>query len=162
MSNYTDGEISDCWFSDEDLQQFRADVLHTVELISGDGEAQNLTERSSFCERGIEHRTQEGIKKRIRNKILARDAVLLEQERQWEHNIHDEEAIADAYRKVSAHCLFEARMRGLKDHQDATLDDFSVSLQNPKKGYSECRPVISHIIEACPHSGRHITFNAAA
>jgi hypothetical protein len=161
LSSYTDTEITDCWFSDEDLEQFSADVLRTAELVSNNEIPLSSNKQDSFCERGTEHRTRTGSRNRIRNKICALKAVLLEQKRQWENEIHDEAAIASAYRQISGCCTTEARLKALKDREAVLLGDFDNSSRAAKpcsSSYSDCRKRI----KSCPTTSRHVTFNAAA
>lgn len=66
--------------------------------------------------RGLEHKTPRGSKEREENRYNAMDAVLDEQERQWESNSRvDTEYLAQIYRQNSAHCQMKAYLIAKKD-----------------------------------------------
>jgi hypothetical protein len=67
--------------------------------------------------RGLEHRTPKGAKQRQKNKFCAIDAVLDEQERQWEQNRLDAEFLAEVYIQNSAHCSMAAYLVARGDEE---------------------------------------------
>jgi hypothetical protein len=102
VRDYTQEEIEATWFSKTDFENIKADVRFDIGLLhEGTHGAQDTT---SFCRRGLECRTKEGMRKRMSNKIIARNAVLDEQDRQWaNYETDDAEAIAKVYIAASPH-----------------------------------------------------------
>jgi hypothetical protein len=69
--------------------------------------------------RGLEGKTVTGLHRRRQLKTNAREAVLEEQERQWQRGIRDAEAIADAYVLCAELAQVSAYMLGLRDEREA-------------------------------------------
>ncbi len=159
LNDYTDDEYHNAWFFQEDLQRFKEDVLRTVKLIAI-GHHVSDDNAGDFCARGVEYRTREGNKNRLLNKLAALEAVLGLQDAQWDHGIHNAEAIAIAYRKVSAHCGQQARLRALNDQQEALACNFGVSLN--VSPISKCKRTLSSTADTGLQSVRQTLFNAAA
>lgn len=159
LNDFTEDEYEQAYFSQEDLQRFKDDVLRTVKLMEQDT---RLTDDSNcdFCTRGVEYRTKDGNRNRLVNKVAAREAVLTVQESQWDSGVRDHEAIAIAYRRVSARCAQEARLRALKDQQDSLLQNFGVSLN--ASPISKCKQTISTMADTQLKFVRQARFNAAA
>ena len=74
---------------------------------------------STFCARGLEYRTPSGAQHRQLNKINAWDAVLDEQDRQWQEGVCDADALAQVYIASSSHCLKSARQIAMNDERIA-------------------------------------------
>eukprot|EP00429_Kryptoperidinium_foliaceum_P035493 CAMPEP_0176166904 /NCGR_PEP_ID=MMETSP0120_2-20121206/85371_1 /TAXON_ID=160619 /ORGANISM="Kryptoperidinium foliaceum, Strain CCMP 1326" /LENGTH=155 /DNA_ID=CAMNT_0017504475 /DNA_START=200 /DNA_END=664 /DNA_ORIENTATION=- len=67
--------------------------------------------------RGLEHKTPKGNKRRHKNRIVAIDAVLTEQDRQWERDRRDASFIADLYMQANAHCRLQASLIAQSDEE---------------------------------------------
>jgi hypothetical protein len=74
--------------------------------------------RSNFL-RGLEGKTTLGLYRKRQVKFNAREAVLEEQQRQWQRGIRDEEAIAEAYFECAEAAHITAYMLGLRDEREA-------------------------------------------
>jgi hypothetical protein len=79
--------------------------------------AKNLQLEADEESRGLEHKTPKGSKKRKENRFLSIDAVLSEQERQWEQNREDPNFLAEVYRQSSAHCQMSAYLVAKSDEE---------------------------------------------
>ncbi len=119
--------VARTWYSAKDLQNIKEEVHETT----------NASLKDSFrsCPRGLEYRTIAGAELRRRNKERAWDAVLDEQDRQWDENITDDEAIAQVYRESSRRSAVEAH---------------KVALQDAAEVLRECWPVKSIKASRCP------------
>ena len=83
-----------------------------------------LTSSSSKCKknenyRGLENRTEQGQKECNQQIHSCIDAVMDEQDKQWEEDIIDWERIADCSRQVSIYCSIVASKRAIQDAKDA-------------------------------------------
>jgi hypothetical protein len=100
---YTEGDFAN------DFQDEICSILHQIDR--GD----KMTESNTLTVRGLEGRTHQGALRHEHNKLMARAAVLNEQNRQFLDGEQDEERVADAYLNVSIQCYHEAYWMGLKD-----------------------------------------------
>ena len=74
-----------------------------------------LLDNNEICSRGLESRTRADAQQR-RQKIEATvNAVLCEQERQWEQDFHSTRCLAEIYQKSSAQSSMIAYLAALKD-----------------------------------------------
>jgi hypothetical protein len=94
IRDYTQEEIEATWFSKTDFENIKADMRFALGLLRAGILDQDTI---SYCRRGLECRTKEGVRKRMFNKASTRNAVLDEQDRQWDIFVTDSEAIAKVY-----------------------------------------------------------------
>jgi hypothetical protein len=111
--------ISRTWYSPQDLLRIKQEVL--FELAS-----MPKNDSSSACHRGLEYRTLAGAERRRRNKEQAWDAVLNEQDRQWNESIVDEESIARVCRACSYRSTLEAQELAIQDATEVLHDAWSM------------------------------------
>jgi hypothetical protein len=117
IGDYTQEEMEATWLSKTDFENIKADMKFAIDLIN-----QGLLDEEdtvSHCYRGLECRTIGGSRKRMLNKITARDAVLDEQDRQYDSCVTDSEAIAKVYIVTSHPCQVSAHTMGMFDEKDA-------------------------------------------
>lgn len=124
LDDYSDEEVAACWFDNDGVHRFKTDLKLTMKLIEI-GDLSYDTEE--HCRRGTEYRTPNGAQKRKRNKAVALDAVLDEQEAQWDADRIDPEGIAIVYMAATRHCKFEAHMLALTDEKVARELDMKSS-----------------------------------
>jgi hypothetical protein len=121
INSYTQKEIDTIWYNDRELKLIKAECLETTVLVM---ERKQLNEQTE-CFRGLEYRTPDGHRRRLRNKVRARDAVLDEQEHQWdtlgEEDDYDPESIATVYNEYTQPCIAAAHSMGLADEIQAML-----------------------------------------
>jgi hypothetical protein len=103
-SNFSVDEIQASWYGKAEENQIKE-------------ECRLLAETSQAESRGLEARTPEGGKRRNRVKVACWDAVMNEQDFQFDSGIVDDEAIAIAYRAISYKCQIAASMMGSFDAQ---------------------------------------------
>ena len=115
INNYSDDEITATWFNETDFQRIHQEISVTVQMM----ERSEPIDHNKYCSRGLEFRTRVGAHQRLQNKVDARDAVLTEQDLQWNEDIDDPEMLADVYRDISRCCIVSAHMAGLFDEKMA-------------------------------------------
>ena len=111
--------ISRTWYNPQDLFRIKQEVMFELANISKD-------DALLSCHRGLEYRTLAGAEQRRRNKEQAWDAVLNEQDRQWNENIIDEESIARACRACSYRSALEAHELAIQDAAEVVRDTWPV------------------------------------
>lgn len=135
--NYTDRELSESWYNAQEMEEIKAECIHTLQLVAC--ENIHVSNNNNFwCLRGLEYRTQEGAKRRQENKYLAWDAVMSEQETQYMTGEFNDEAIARTYSQVSAACREAATILALEDAKTVLQDQFTA-----KTASSRIRRVVS-------------------
>ena len=114
---YTNDEIYACWYTDHDFQVMKHSVKVGAKFCDK-GLIDRNDQAHEFPARGLENFTKKGKEQKIKNKRLARDAVLDEQDRQRAKGIVDEEAIKRAYQGVSIVCQLAAHSTAVQDRVD--------------------------------------------
>jgi hypothetical protein len=110
LDDYSDEEIARTWYNEQE-QEIIAHKCHKIIRKLKN----NSIDSGQYCIRGLEG-TAGARKSMINyNRRKAYDAVLYEQEAQFEDERDDQELIAQLYRAVSAQCQIEATERGLND-----------------------------------------------
>jgi hypothetical protein len=107
------------WYSKEEYALMKRSSSFTVRLmmeLQRDVRSFYGEEDQELCSRGLESKTRGGARRRRQNIMSAIDAVLLEQERQWEMGVfNDVYSLARVYREATAQCSMEAWLVAQKD-----------------------------------------------
>ncbi|KAI2498839.1 hypothetical protein MHU86_15640 [Fragilaria crotonensis] len=111
-ADYTIEERENTWLQKDEMAQIKADMVATVRLFSRGVLAEDTSEH---CSRGLEFRSREGAYRRKINKFRALEAVLDQQDEQFDTGIFNEKAISMIYQSVSLRCRKEAHDRGICD-----------------------------------------------
>lgn len=112
INDMSDEEVLDIWYEKHDYDTIKANIAPIVQtLMKGD----NVEETNEMTIRGLEYRTRTGAIKRQKNKAEAVNAVLDEQDRQFDEDIDDPMLISRAYLEISDICLREAQQLALGD-----------------------------------------------
>jgi hypothetical protein len=104
--------FSSIWYCKDDLKAMKRDYLPTLKKM-----ANGLPLDRDDEPRGLEHKTPKGNKRRHTNRLISIDAVLREQDRQWERKICDQGFIAELYIQASAHCRLDASLKAKEDEE---------------------------------------------
>ena len=119
VNNYTDEELFQCWWTDDESQAIRKNANQACKLF-----VQGLIEKESkkHSLRGLEYKCCKVTQKaKIALRHAAYDAVLIEQDFQMDSGFEaDWEAMAETYKVLSAKAHDIAHRQALKDHADAT------------------------------------------
>jgi hypothetical protein len=108
-------EVRATWYTAEEYGEIKAAYQLTIFMMEA-GEELKVDEHTS---RGLEYRTQEGAWARYENKRDAYNAVLDEQDRQWQRDVDDHDEIARIYLQHSAKCAEAAASRAAVDEIEA-------------------------------------------
>mmetsp|Transcript_14204 Transcript_14204/g.22913 ORF Transcript_14204/g.22913 Transcript_14204/m.22913 type:complete len:286 (+) Transcript_14204:95-952(+) len=109
-SELSEDEFESVWYTKDDFKAMKKDFIPVVKKM-----AKKLPLDEGEEPRGLEHKTPRGSKSRQQNRYQAMDAVLEEQERQWDMDRRDATYIAQIYRQSSAHCQMNAYLVAQKD-----------------------------------------------
>ena len=112
---YSKSEIKNCWYTKSELKKRKKkDKKVLVRIESGHCKC-----KRNEPYRGLENRTEQGQRECKEQIHSCADAVMDEQEKQWEKGITDWERIAYCSRQVSIYCAIVASKRAIQDAKDA-------------------------------------------
>ena len=117
ISDFTQEEIEANWYTENEFELIRKAYLFIVKLMEKTRPFQDDDEE--LCSRGLESRTRDGARRRKRDVETAIDAVLSEQERQWEGSFYNAKQLATVYRQATAQACMAAYVRAQKDERIA-------------------------------------------
>jgi hypothetical protein len=134
LDDYTEEEISASWFDDDDYDDITDDCENTISKMNK--KRNGSINRHKYCIRGLERMTDIGSALANCNKNDSYDAVLEEQDTQWDNQEDDSgERIARFYREVaSRRCHAEAHQRGM---QDALIAEELILVDEGRKNKDE-------------------------
>jgi hypothetical protein len=115
LNEIPESQIKETWYTAEEYGEIKAAYQLTIFMMEA-GEELKSDEHTS---RGLEYRTQEGAWARYENKRDAYNAVLDEQDRQWQRDADDHDEIARIYLQHSAKCAEAAARRAAGDEVEA-------------------------------------------
>ena len=133
--------IAAIWYDAEEYAEIKAAYQLTIFFMEAE-DASKLNENpEEHTSRGLEYRTQEGAWARHENKRDAYNAVLDEQDRQWQKDVDDFDEISRIYQTHSKKCAEAAHLRALQDEKEAK--EYCKSVMNlipkPKKKWGRSR-----------------------
>lgn len=111
-SDLDDEDFHLIWYCKDDFKVMKREYMSIVKKM-----AKGLPLTEDEEPRGLEHKTPIGNKKRHKNRLVSIDAVLREQDRQWERNRLDSEFVAELYIQASAHCRLQASIVARNDEE---------------------------------------------
>jgi hypothetical protein len=115
ISNYTQDEIRHAWYTHEDMLRICTENRATVALLDKNGGQLSENDHTTTI-RGMECRTKQGARRRMKNKVRSRKMVLREQERQRDNDVgNDPECIYLVYYPIASKCQTEAIKLARKD-----------------------------------------------
>jgi len=116
VSEFSEDEIRNGWYDTDDFAQMSDNVSEIAALV---GKGKKSLNGEELCLRGLEHIIEEELADyRAEKMINSIDAVLDEQEQQWDDGIEDQEAIAKLYAEFGKGLLEEAHQLGLEDAKE--------------------------------------------
>ena len=117
VRKYAEEEEDRVWYTRKELKRLKGKAMKTLQLM----ETQKWkADSESFCTRGLEKMTREGLEMKQRRRERALTVVLCEQEFQKEIGIPDPELIASLYSEAAQSSQRIARSFGLRD--EANVD----------------------------------------
>ena len=115
LNTMSEEDIEQIWYSHYDYDDIKASFEYTVFMMDA-GEAKTV-ENDEHTTRGLEMRTEEGAWARFEHKRDAYNAVLDEQDRQWNDGEDDPEQIAALCLEVTESAARGASERGMTDQE---------------------------------------------
>mmetsp|Transcript_11846 Transcript_11846/g.18182 ORF Transcript_11846/g.18182 Transcript_11846/m.18182 type:complete len:179 (+) Transcript_11846:273-809(+) len=115
VDDMSDKEKKSTWYTRDDLKRFRVKLYRDVLKL------QNGTTKDDkdLTLRGLECRSEEGLKSRRTNICESITAVLDEQDLQYESSCHNEEKIRKIYKEKTYQCEIDAQRVGASDAMEA-------------------------------------------
>jgi hypothetical protein len=113
LCDLPEGEIAATWYDRDEYCEIKKSLSPTVKKMHKGLPLDSDDDES----RGLEYRTRAGAQRRQKNKLHSIDAVLDEQERQWEESRSDPTYIAEIYSQATAHCLMGAYLAAKADSE---------------------------------------------
>lgn len=127
LDSCTEEEKSAMWYTQTELIQMRANVRHEVALLA----AGTSCRHHQLELRGLESLLPDGQADKLFHRERARNAVLKEQEYQWERGMNDPDLIADLYFDLTRASVVAARLKGISDHEAMLQQSPPVSPKHP-------------------------------
>jgi hypothetical protein len=141
LSDLSEAEIKSIWYTQDEFRNIKKSCVKVLKkIIAGtlsfdsndedddddetvkikEHDDQNQNEEEEETTRGLENKTPRGSKARQKNRFIAMDVVLDEQQRQWEQGKRnaDYTYIALLYHQNSIHCQEQAYLMGKQDAKD--------------------------------------------
>jgi hypothetical protein len=130
MNDFSSNEINQSWYTASEIDDIRREARMVTEWMNNTVASKNENDddewlktqandgSARFCQRGLEYRTREGARRRIDNKVRARNAILYEQELQRRACIFDTEYMAKIYVLASTRCKLAAQRLGQQDERE--------------------------------------------
>lgn len=116
INDFTEDEIRNTWYNDREMKVIVSECVKIIASMKGQEEPYVST---THCLRGLECVTPEGQKRRSSIRFCAIDAVLEEQDAQWERGEKDANRISDNYSIYSKPSQTQASLIGLEDEKEA-------------------------------------------
>jgi hypothetical protein len=131
ISDYECEEKKNTWFNKTEMHNTKAAMVATLRLMLSGVEDLDCEDSDQHCARGLEFRSRAGARKRKENKLLALEAVLGEQDDQFDKGIFNPTAISLVYQQVSRRPRISAHERGMKDEVAAYEERSLITPQKP-------------------------------
>ena len=119
--DYTPQERRSIWLTNNELKRIRYSCHKLAREFSKPGAPLDGMSPNGDCLRGLEGKTSQGLAKKKRIKLGARNAVFDEQNLQIAIGFKDAEAIADVYYEHTEYAQIDAHMKALRDQVEALL-----------------------------------------
>jgi hypothetical protein len=129
LDDIPEDEVNATWYDGGEYSEIKQAYQLTIFMMEA-GEKLSPEEHTS---RGLEYRTQEGAWARYENKRDAYNAVLDEQDRQWQADTDDDEKISIIYLEHSSKCAKSAAARAKADEEEAMAILESIMPKNFRK-----------------------------
>jgi hypothetical protein len=116
VSEFSEDEIKNGWYDKDDFNRMSDDVSEIAKMVR---DGLNHRNGEILCTRGLEHIVEEELANFRAEKMLnSIDAVLDEQEEQWDEGIDEPEVIAELYTEYAKLLAEEAHEIGLRDAEE--------------------------------------------
>jgi hypothetical protein len=113
--DYTPQEMRACWYQGEEYRKITKECCKQIKKMQN-GE---VLKDKKYCSRGLESHTRLAAISKTLNRQTAINAVLDEQEDQWQMGVGLDEDIAQRYQQTTSSCQLWASTVGLRDQRVA-------------------------------------------
>eukprot|EP00934_Nitzschia_sp_Nitz4_P002115 Nitzschia sp. Nitz4//scaffold289_size23394//9758//10390//NITZ4_008477-RA/size23394-processed-gene-0.12-mRNA-1//-1//CDS//3329545822//2115//frame0 len=110
----TEDEVSALWYSTDEYRLIKKSQYFALKLMEN---KEPFPDDEDLCARGLESRTRNGSRLKRMNIESAWDAVLYEQEKQYNDGRYNTTLLAKIYREATAQCAMTAFLRAKSDSQ---------------------------------------------
>jgi len=117
LSSMPEDVLQDIWWGADDYDDMMRSFEYTVFMMEA-GEQKVVDDDVEHCTRGLELRTEAGKWSRFEHKRDCYNAVLDEQDRQWNAGEDNQDKIANSCREVTAKTQRIACRKGMQDEKD--------------------------------------------
>ena len=100
----------------QDFEAIKASCKATIKLMMS---SQQVIEDEELCSRGLEGKTREGAKLRIKNRYKVKHAVLREQEAQRQAGVYNDLFLAEVSQAKTTKCVERALENARNDEREA-------------------------------------------
>jgi hypothetical protein len=114
LQDLSEEEKETVWYTESDTKIVLAMAKVTVKMMMKGEPCDDV----DYCSRGLEGKTPTGSKRRQKNKLRVRKALLEEQEIQREEGVYDPEYLAQVSIKYSKDVLVDAQNVALRDEEN--------------------------------------------
>jgi hypothetical protein len=114
IQDLSEDEKESVWYTESDTKIVLAMAKVTVKMMMKVEPCDDI----DYCSRGLEGKTPVGSKKRQKNKLRVRKALLEEQEIQRDEGVYDPEYLAQVSLKYSKEGIAEAHNTALRDERN--------------------------------------------
>jgi hypothetical protein len=111
----TEEDVATLWYTKDEYRLSKKSQLFIVKMMERG--LSSLEDDDELCPRGLEERTRKGARSKQQNIDASRDAVMWEQEHQWEGGRHNSWALSRVYSESAAQCTMAAFLIGKRDAQ---------------------------------------------
>lgn len=136
VSEFSEDEIKNGWYNKDDFDRMSDDVSEISKLLE---KGVKRRDGEDLCIRGLEHIVEKDLANyRAKKMINSIDAVLDEQEEQWDKGEDEPELIAEIYAKYAKTLAKEAYAIGLRDAEEG-YKSFDLSVTSKEHNTRESR-----------------------
>mmetsp|Transcript_13691 Transcript_13691/g.20185 ORF Transcript_13691/g.20185 Transcript_13691/m.20185 type:complete len:171 (+) Transcript_13691:221-733(+) len=113
VDDMTDDEVTATWYERQEMIDIKMTMFRELsDMLKG------RVNEEEFTFRGLEYRIKEGNDKRRENKFNAIDAILDEQEHQFNDGVDNPEKISECYQKQTKQCKIDAQSLAKNDERE--------------------------------------------
>ena len=117
LASYGKDILQQIWWNPNDYDEMMKSFEYVVFMMEA-GEGSTVNDDKEHCTRGLELRTEAGKWSRFEHKRDCYNAVLDEQDRQWNEGMDNQDSIANCCRSVTAKTQRIACRKGMEDEKD--------------------------------------------
>jgi hypothetical protein len=139
LNEYSENEVKMTWYNSNDAAVILKDCEQTIKAMVSCTSDKDI----EYCPRGLEYKTASGAQLRLRNRFNAWDAVLDEQDRQFQEGADNTERIGQVYRNCGFGSVQAAHLMALCDERSIRVPQEMACCFSSKAPYTALVPIVS-------------------